>query len=220
MRNCNGSARYHAASTTKPSVINDGAEYILKLRGLCVDRINIVHSASKGLDKLEAFRIAAIMISVCESLGLKGIYPFTREPYSHAYYRVLCTDILPTYRRADSAFYQVNLPILAKGLNASGLPAEDFTHRVEREVKTLIGYMIKGRCVFVSEKGYLGLGPKAAQKGDIISVLLGGDLVYILREKGLDAEFVGESYVHGLMDGEAIEGLDLNSAKFKIFNIF
>ncbi|KAJ9643033.1 hypothetical protein H2201_004835 [Coniosporium apollinis] len=60
----------------------------------------------------------------------------------------------------------------------------------------------------MSQKGYVGLCPKSARKGDVIAVLPGGMVPFILRPLN-DSQptyytLVGESYVHGIMDGEAI----------------
>jgi hypothetical protein len=63
------------------------------------------------------------------------------------------------------------------------------------------------RCMYrsfiVTEKGYLGLGSRHAVAGrDYVCVLRGGDVPFILRKR-VDGywTFVGESYVHGIMDG-------------------
>jgi hypothetical protein len=62
-----------------------------------------------------------------------------------------------------------------------------------------------GRCFFVTEKGHMGLGPPEVQKGDLVAVLLGGSVPFILRgeEQGCFT-LLGESYVYGLMKGEAL----------------
>lgn len=61
------------------------------------------------------------------------------------------------------------------------------------------------RSFFVTEKGYMGLGPSSIEEGDLVYVLSGGQAPFILRPKVLREGFslVGESYVHGIMDGEA-----------------
>jgi hypothetical protein len=63
------------------------------------------------------------------------------------------------------------------------------------------------RKLFVTEKGYLGLGPAAVLTGDIIAVILGLDTPLVLRRSGVDGyQIVGEAYVHGIMDGETMKG--------------
>uniref|UniRef100_L2FI73 Het domain protein n=1 Tax=Colletotrichum fructicola (strain Nara gc5) TaxID=1213859 RepID=L2FI73_COLFN len=59
-----------------------------------------------------------------------------------------------------------------------------------------------GRCLFLTEEGYLGLGPRELVSGDAIVMLSGGTLPFVLRECGVAEDrtwsVVGECYVHGL----------------------
>lgn len=58
----------------------------------------------------------------------------------------------------------------------------------------------------MTRKGYIGLGPGLVQKGDSIVVLLGGSTPYAIRPNGTSKyELLGESYVHGIMFGEALQ---------------
>lgn len=79
------------------------------------------------------------------------------------------------------------------------------------------------RKLFFTEKGYLGLGPASATVGDVVCVLPGAAGPFVFRthdEVGLASDgaevnngcggirrlrLVGESYVHGIMHGEALE---------------
>ena len=69
------------------------------------------------------------------------------------------------------------------------------------------------RRLFLTMNGYLGLGPDTLQEGDVLCVLGGGDVPYILRPvKSNDYSkmkylLVGECYVDGLMSGEAVVAL-------------
>ncbi|KAH6671956.1 heterokaryon incompatibility protein-domain-containing protein [Halenospora varia] len=58
---------------------------------------------------------------------------------------------------------------------------------------------------FVTAKGYLGLGPDHIKPGDVIAILIGSQVPFVLR-KSVDRkyEIVGEAYVDGIMDGEAV----------------
>jgi hypothetical protein len=72
--------------------------------------------------------------------------------------------------------------------------------------------------MFIMEKGYFGLGPKDTKIGDEVWVLFGGNVPFVLRagkgegearEMGENAGghvLIGDSYVHGVMDGEILEG--------------
>ncbi|KAF2711624.1 hypothetical protein K504DRAFT_480599 [Pleomassaria siparia CBS 279.74] len=62
--------------------------------------------------------------------------------------------------------------------------------------------------------GLVGLGPPKAQSGDVIVILYGCSVPVILRPSDSDSEtgepewygFVGEAYIYGKMDGEAMYG--------------
>jgi len=85
---------------------------------------------------------------------------------------------------------------------------------------------------FTTSEGYIGLGPGKCQEGDIVVVLAGGTVPYIIRlvlpsrkftmvAQGLGENvneqellskpwytMLGTAYVHGIMDGEVFEILD------------
>jgi hypothetical protein len=78
---------------------------------------------------------------------------------------------------------------------------------------------------FISEKGYMGMAPTMAEPGDRIAVLFGGTVPYILRKTEADVAgntwtFVGDSYVHGIMDGgEVIEKLEKGEVESEIITL-
>ena len=52
-------------------------------------------------------------------------------------------------------------------------------------------------------KGYLALLPFDNLETDVIVLLQGGKTPYVIHCKELCCEFVGDCYVHGIMDGDA-----------------
>ncbi|KAF2818324.1 HET-domain-containing protein [Ophiobolus disseminans] len=66
-----------------------------------------------------------------------------------------------------------------------------------------------GRRLFHTSKGYLGLGPALLQAGDLVCVLAGGAIPFVLRQDARSSpskrrfKLVGEAYVHGIMHREA-----------------
>jgi hypothetical protein len=58
---------------------------------------------------------------------------------------------------------------------------------------------------YVTAKGHVGLGPSVTKKNDVVVVLFGCMVPFILRPHGNEYKFVGEAYVHGIMKGEAIQ---------------
>jgi hypothetical protein len=64
------------------------------------------------------------------------------------------------------------------------------------------------RKAFMTSQGYIGLGPGYLAKGDVVCILFGGTVPFILRAQQSDYggyRVVGEAYVHGIMDGEYME---------------
>ncbi len=63
------------------------------------------------------------------------------------------------------------------------------------------------RSFLVTTKGYLGLGSRDTRPSDLICVLRGGTVPFILRPRGGDYYgMVSEAYVHGIMDGSIVRG--------------
>ncbi|MCJ1244774.1 hypothetical protein MMC30_001974 [Trapelia coarctata] len=62
------------------------------------------------------------------------------------------------------------------------------------------------RRFFATRDGRIGLGPLSVRPSDLVCVFHDADTPFILRSSPDEGfyTFVGESYVHGLMDGEAI----------------
>ncbi|KAF3033456.1 hypothetical protein E8E11_000963 [Didymella keratinophila] len=89
-------------------------------------------------------------------------------------------------------------------------------HRPEPGVFTnlhesLIG-MMENQTFFITKSGYIGIGPPSTRIGDQVWVFNGGNVPFVMRK--LDEEpgicpqlsFIGDAYVHGIMDGEAMNG--------------
>lgn len=73
-------------------------------------------------------------------------------------------------------------------------------------------FYLQGVRLFFTTNGFVGVGPGAMEPGDSIYILAGGPLPYVLRPVPDAAclntfELVGSCYVHGVMDGQAVDGL-------------
>ena len=68
------------------------------------------------------------------------------------------------------------------------------------------GRTVLGRRCFVTQSGMLGLGPLAMAEGDIVVVLFGGLVPFLLRPTADKQRYrlVGECYVHDVMNGQAV----------------
>ncbi|KAJ9634566.1 hypothetical protein H2199_008849 [Coniosporium tulheliwenetii] len=93
----------------------------------------------------------------------------------------------------------------------TGLPSAVGRADVElMQFSTQFGQAMAMRRLFVSDPQHewLGSAPMDAKVGDTIAILAGGKVPYILRQKEVDGErvfqFMGDAYVHGIMDGEGM----------------
>jgi hypothetical protein len=65
------------------------------------------------------------------------------------------------------------------------------------------------RRFFVTKMGYFGLAPQSVDVGDRICLFLGGRTPFVIRATEDNRyRLLGECYTHGIMDGQAMDGLD------------
>lgn len=82
----------------------------------------------------------------------------------------------------------------------------------------------QGRRIFSTAAGRIGIGPRDLAAGDVVAVLYGCRWPVILRPRGdvvdVDGyEFVEVCYVHGLMEGEAVQRHVANGDDDVVFHI-
>jgi hypothetical protein len=80
---------------------------------------------------------------------------------------------------------------------------------------------IRDRRFFLSSSSAtMGLGPSNLTPGDMVCVLLGCDAPTIIRRAGGHHLFVGETYFHGYMDGEAIREMNEGKIQLQKFTLY
>lgn len=147
----------------------------------------------------------------------------TSTTYYDAYWQTLCASILPSrsslhdidheFRTSDNtprSWHDAWWDWVSK-FNADNDRIDSVSSEYTgSEIAVFNAYVSAStmlRKLFMSEdEEWLGLAPMDAEVGDIIAVLEGGPVPYILRPRiGAEAgcyELIGDAYVHGLMDGE------------------
>ncbi|KAK6713535.1 hypothetical protein SNK04_004500 [Fusarium graminearum] len=218
----------------------------LTVRGVLCDTIQTINSKVRDRvfegtwDEIHAWRK---MVEVDEDPGRPYIAGCTVED---AFWRTICldmsatsgmkTDIVSKKRRAGDDDRSIYLNywygelVQHYGLQKPGSPRQPF------EVMIFDQHVIRAtarRRFFVSKNGYIGLAPPDTQVGDMICVFAGGKIPFIIRnlEKGkepsndtgefeLECSLVGDAYVHGLMDGEAVQMIDEKAKEFQTFKLF
>ena len=80
------------------------------------------------------------------------------------------------------------------------------TSRAERECKFMsgMGMSLGYTKLYTTCEGRLGVGPPAMRKGDEVWVIRGARVPFILRRCEAGFTLVGETYLHGVMDGEMV----------------
>lgn len=109
-------------------------------------------------------------------------------------------------QRGSKTFLKKHMKIDAERFLAS--QAAKGTLRGSAESMTLFGSEISGRSLgrlpFITKQGSLGLSSVHIKPGDVVAVILGSQVPFVLRPHGEGRYLViSEAYVDGIMDGEA-----------------
>jgi hypothetical protein len=114
--------------------------------------------------------------------------------------KALDSDVKPIFnawigREADSDGASCSKPVDAKVI-------QDYS------------YSVVSRCAkrtfITTTTGYYGLAPQKTKAGDLVCIVYGADVAFILRKPepelgNVPGSFVGEAYIHGIMQGEYLE---------------
>ncbi|KIW03347.1 uncharacterized protein PV09_05556 [Verruconis gallopava] len=122
--------------------------------------------------------------------------------------------LAPTYRKAvaeDFALYKKFEREMREAKEGQWILSDELL-----PFMLVIPASARNRRLFITKRGYIGMGPLATQVGDIVHVLLGSQIPFVSRKSAVCLEdevnevelptfsFVGECYVHGVMEGEII----------------
>jgi hypothetical protein len=75
------------------------------------------------------------------------------------------------------------------------------------------------RKLFITASGRVGLGPQTMVIGDVAVIMFGGRTPFILRPLREEYELVGQCYIHGIMNGEAMDAHQESEDEDVIFRI-
>ncbi|KAI0545380.1 heterokaryon incompatibility protein-domain-containing protein [Xylaria curta] len=186
---------------------------VLVLNGVHVDTIESIGITDKGfestllgeLDVMSRVRFktnSEIMSQWKEIAGLPGesCYQYTNQSLREAFWRTILMD-----EQLKGRCQRYRIP--KDNVELSWFPHFPPSADEDLEARNAIFYELapmNGRRFFRTAKGLLGLAPAAARKGDCVVVLFGGKVPFIMRNYDGLYHLVGESYVHGIMDGEVI----------------
>ncbi|MCJ1383970.1 hypothetical protein MMC17_007084 [Xylographa soralifera] len=207
-------SKYSAGGRTPASVRWTPGSRSLMVDGICQDEIEAVSTNS-----LENSAIAQTFLLQC--LVLAGPLLSKGSISIDAVWRTLIGntggDTYPapekyrlhfrSYLSRLSARNQAYLKTLASNEDVHALltmETKDLKAANSQYYQASIAYTAPYRKFFTTTRGTIGLGPQSIRPGDSICIFRGGLVPFVLRKDGTRHRLVGEAYVHGVMDGQAI----------------
>ena len=149
----------------------------------------------------------------------RGKY-LTGEPFSAAFSRTECADL--KYDARNHACGR-NGSIDFEFLHRARDQLSSAEYQAQTTMRLAFNNAMNLRNVCLTQRGYLGLVPSSAMVGDLISIFLGGQVLYCLRRRAIvehEYEYIGECYIHALMDGEAMNWVRDGRARWSILFLF
>ena len=139
------------------------------------------------------------------TLGTLESYYLGSESAESPYWRLLTKDISRTTRELRRCKVEDREKYII-WVNVGIVAANEIARTFDREIN------VRRVRLFFTANGFVGTGPAAMESGDFIYILAGGSLPYVLRPVPDAAclntfELIGSCYVHGVMDGQAVDGL-------------
>jgi hypothetical protein len=201
---------YNTSGSTNATIIDIESNYQLTVSGIYVGTVvdrtmppgNLTNNLAIGAAVLDGGQWHLF----ARTCAVNGVYPATGEPIDLAYHRLRIWDQLPTegllYRRQrTSLITQVPQP----GPISYDYAKDAIVHSVKGDIGISILSKTTRKRMFKTETGYLGIAHRSVEIGDKVYVLMGGEMPFVLRPFGGNYfGFGGESYVHGIMDGEML----------------
>jgi hypothetical protein len=229
----------------KPRLTIDEARRILHVKGLRVDTVarvsftffgNAFRSGRKALKRPPIQTLWEVMCGY-KSFNLDERY-LNADPAFFAFVQTLTNaciggDRASDYRRMSPAECLANgAAFLARstsfGESTDVEMSQDDDIVISPELRAIAAggnplqwsheatLVTRHRRFAVTTKGYFVIGPDSMVEGDALVVLYGGKTAFALRESCDGWILLGECYVHGLMNGEA---LDMEGVEEETFSI-
>ncbi|KAF2101478.1 hypothetical protein NA57DRAFT_72920 [Rhizodiscina lignyota] len=177
----------------------------LKLRGFRVDII-------KHLDRLIFSDIHAYaepdekVWAKMQDLVNTGTYEATNERMVDALWRTVLADVV----------YERGTPVRRLGRRMEDISDQ----RADNDTGVVLDRSAcSARSLARTAGDLIALVPRLAEVDDEVFLLAGGQVLYVLRPLGDCFQYIGECYLHGYMDGEALRRLEDGTAKVDTIRI-
>lgn len=122
-----------------------------------------------------------------------------------AFWRTCCCNRTPSGNIPGPEFAE-SFAYWTKGM--TGVKLRDFEefHEKAKDFMESFNRYCDNRRFFWTREGRIGWGAEQVREGDVVGVLDGGSVPFVLRRVETGFEVVGDAFVHGIMDGEAASG--------------
>ncbi|KAH8743709.1 heterokaryon incompatibility protein-domain-containing protein [Hyaloscypha sp. PMI_1271] len=217
---------FHADGGNSMTYQSESNSNRLSLRGIGVDRVAkisdfIGEHAWEGIITDE-FLIATVKRWRLEFINMESTRPLEKEyvgggSLDDSFWRTVLWDIITDdpVRRPSDEDMQAFLKFLDNGYTSYA------------GIRNSLSDTVLNQLFFVTERGYIGIGPPTTLVGDEAWILFGGNFPFILRERSSDETcdqkfntghvLIGDAYIHGIMDGEFVMNFRGNSSEVFLF---
>ncbi|KAH6708748.1 heterokaryon incompatibility protein-domain-containing protein [Leptodontidium sp. MPI-SDFR-AT-0119] len=209
-----------AGDTTADFVFSEDLKR-LHLTGCVVDRISIVDRTER-----EGRLLSPFFFQHLDHLAGLPLYSNNLDDIENwrvllQYFFTTTASSLASVPSSDLSFFEAGLRLDA-ALDGYTMPDMTLGAAEMKKIQVLVAafiHTVANRRFFITEMGYMGLGPKEIVVGDLAVVLLGGKFPYILRESDGIFKLLGKSYVHGIMRGEALRPESSDGVELRTFTL-
>jgi hypothetical protein len=200
----------YSASLSKPAEWTQSLNpytntLVLSVKGFKIDTITqLAQRASEGIIFYEWLELGGCKLSE------------NGDEIPDKFWRTLVADRGPDCANASSWYHRALLYCLSHSTGNPDINTKDLIAEYEAESSLVVNFLRRVQSVIwnrkflnCAESDWVGLAPMAAQVGDVVTVLYGCSVPVLLRPmpNAVNVEWwnvVGECYVHGIMDGEAV----------------
>ena len=207
------------------------SQHTLKISGLIFDTVtNVLPATTDQDDPNEGELFNAISrLKSWEALAepfVNGPSPYASgQERKNVFWQTILmgasADRSRRVRKNDQTSYQKWRMWLEQYMKASNREALLAAAAKEKDItdhNSMLSLYQFTRWFFLTEDGYFGLGPVEMEQDDVVCVLAGGKMPFVLRAINESCEvcnndqlcyrLLGFAYVHGIMDGETVRGIE------------
>ena len=212
---------FNAAGKSRWDTSTIIVNHSLGVEAICLDHIQNLTSPGTtpntlGLTDFESHEQVLrwqqnIIRETMEMTSLSLLYKSELERW-HAWWRTIIGEkkndaerATPDYERRVLSYKEV-----INGMVNHDLDTQNFRQLEFQDVGYSVSGMETNRKFCLTLEGRIGWVPHAAQIGDIVSLMRGSPVPVIIRpsQQGESYLMIGQCYIHGIMDGEAVAGME------------